>query len=252
MSTHMTEDKGPQVSAVNYAFLVLSSIAVILRFCGRFVAQKAGFWWDDWLSLAALPFVWAICGISLYWVSIGLGKHIDQIPGSHSELVKLLLIDDLIYNTGLTVVKLSVLLFYVRIFRIVLVYQVIFWIVAFLVISWGIAINFLAIFSCTPIHKSWDPTIPGHCLKTGNTFLGATIPNIVIDFILLLLPIPMLWRLHVEILSKIALVGVFSAGYWESCVSSNPDHERTVSSAHQQLLAKYFQFSKTWYSEVFA
>ena len=147
-------------------------------------------------------------------MSIGLGKHIDQIPGSHSELAKLLLIDNLIYNTGLTVVKMSVLLFYVRVFRIVLVYRVIFWIVAFLIISWGIAINFLAIFACTPVHRYWDPTVPGTCLNKNLTFLGATVPNIVIDFILLVLPIPMLWRLHVETSTKFALVGVFSAGYW--------------------------------------
>ena len=54
MSTHSTGDKGPQVNATSYAFLVLSTIAVVLRFCGRFVAPKSGFWWDDWLSLAAL------------------------------------------------------------------------------------------------------------------------------------------------------------------------------------------------------
>ena len=54
MSTHINEDKGPRVNAANYAFLVLSTIAVILRFCGRFVGHKAGFWWDDWLSLTAL------------------------------------------------------------------------------------------------------------------------------------------------------------------------------------------------------
>ena len=54
MSTYTIEDVGPQLNAVSYAFLVLSTIAVSLRFCGRMVAPKAEFWWDDWLSLAAL------------------------------------------------------------------------------------------------------------------------------------------------------------------------------------------------------
>ena len=54
MSPPTIEDKGFQVNAVSYAFLVLSTIAVALRFCGRYVAHKAGFWWDDWLSLASL------------------------------------------------------------------------------------------------------------------------------------------------------------------------------------------------------
>ena len=118
------------------------------------------------------------------------------------------------YNTGLTVIKMSVLLSYVRIFRIVLVYRVVFWIVAFLIIGWGIAINTMAIFQCTPIHKAWDLTIPGHCLNLSKTYLGTAITNIVIDFILLVLPIPMLWKLHIQTSSKIALIVVFSAGYW--------------------------------------
>ena len=54
MSTHTAGDKGPQLNVVCYVFLVLSTIAVLLRFCGRMVAHNAGFWWDDWLSLVAL------------------------------------------------------------------------------------------------------------------------------------------------------------------------------------------------------
>ena len=154
-----------------------------------------------------------MCGIGLYWVSIGLGKHIDQIPGSASELAKVLFIVDLIYNTGLTVIKMSVLLFYVRVFGIVLD-RFVFWIVAFLIIGWGISMNFKVVFNCAPIHKAWDPTLPGHCLSLYKTFLGTAISNIVIDFVLLVLPVPMLWRLRIEISNKIALVAVFSAGYW--------------------------------------
>ena len=154
-----------------------------------------------------------MCGVVLYNVTTGLGKHIDQISGSHSELAKLRLIVDLIYNTGLTVIKMSVLLFYVRVFRIV-VHRFIFWIVAFLIIGWGISTNFMSTFSCVPVHKAWDSTVPGHCSSLFKSFLGTAIPNIVIDFILLVLPVPILWRLHMKIPSKIALVAVFSAGYW--------------------------------------
>jgi hypothetical protein len=54
MAESVTEDKGPQIRAVTYAMLVLATVAVALRFWARSVALKAGFWWDDWLSLAAL------------------------------------------------------------------------------------------------------------------------------------------------------------------------------------------------------
>ena len=155
-----------------------------------------------------------MCGIALYWVSIGFGKHLDQLPRSNSELAKILFIVGLVYNTGLTVIRMSVLLTYVRIFRIVPVYRVVFWIVAFLIISWGIAIDVMAIFTCTPTHKEWDWTTPGHCLNYRKAFLRTAVTNIVIDFILLVLPMPMLWKLQKETSTKIALIVVFSAGYW--------------------------------------
>lgn len=40
--------------ATTYVFLILGTLAVILRFWARWIAHKAGFWWDDWLSLASL------------------------------------------------------------------------------------------------------------------------------------------------------------------------------------------------------
>lgn len=111
-------------------------------------------------------------------------------------------------------VKLSVVLFYVRIFKIVPVYRNLLWATSFLVISWCIAFNFMTIFSCTPVNKLWDPEIAGACLASNKMFLGPSISNIVIDLILLFFPMPILWKLQLKTSSKILLVGAFAAGYW--------------------------------------
>lgn len=226
------QDKRSHFIAANYAFLIIVTVAVVLRLYGRYIAHKAGFWWDDWLSLVALvshscyyprdpllistqPFVWSICAVSLYWASAGMGKHIDRIPVSRQpELSKLLFVGNLIYNTGLTAVKMSVLLFYVRVFRIVYTYRIFFFITAALILGWFLAINFLVLFACDPPRKSWDPTTPGTCLDSSFTFLGATIPNLLIDLVLLVLPMPMVWKLQTDLGHKVALLGVFAAGYW--------------------------------------
>ena len=118
----------------------------------------------------------------------------------------------ILYNTGFTVVRLSVLFFYVRIFRSVHKYRMAFWTVGSLIIGWCIATNFLAIFSCIPIHKAWNPEIPGHCLDPSRTFLGPTILNILIDIVLLVLPIPMIWKLSMNTTRRLALVVVFCSG----------------------------------------
>jgi hypothetical protein len=46
-------DQGPKVVAVAAVLMVISTIAVILRFVARLLS-KAGLWWDDWCILAAL------------------------------------------------------------------------------------------------------------------------------------------------------------------------------------------------------
>lgn len=54
MAEPTVPNQGPHIDAAAYIMLILVTIAVALRFCSRYVAHKAGFWWDDWLALIAL------------------------------------------------------------------------------------------------------------------------------------------------------------------------------------------------------
>jgi hypothetical protein len=119
-----------------------------------------------------------------------------------------------VYNTALSLVKLSVLLFYIRIFRTVSKYRPAFYAVGFTIVGWWIAIDFVALFTCIPIRKSWIPTLPGECINTQHTFVAATTSNILVDVLLLIVPMPMLWKLQVGTPQKFALLGIFACGYW--------------------------------------
>ncbi len=165
------------------------------------------------LPFMSQPFVWTNCALSIYWVSIGLGKHISQVSWPHSRLVLILFIVNLVYNTGLSLVKMSVLIFYIRIFGSVQAYKVAFWILGAIILGWYIAVTLLALFNCVPLNKLWNPSISGHCVSQHSAFLGATISNFIVDFMILFLPMPMLWQLHLETSRKIGLVAVFTAGY---------------------------------------
>ena len=124
-----------------------------------------------------------------------------------------LFVENFIYNTGISLVKISVLLFYSRVFRNVRSYRIALYVVGAILVGWWIAIDFLALFTCVPVQRAWQSNVPGHCLDQQKTFLGASISNVVADFILLVLPVPMLWNLQVSRSRKFALVGVFVAGY---------------------------------------
>lgn len=153
----------------------------------------------------------AHCALNIYWVYLGLGQHIAQIdPSSMTNLIRINYPVNLMYNAALTLIKLSVLMFYVRVFKIVRIYQIALWLAGIIVVAWGITLFFTTLLACIPIEKNWYPSISGHCIERPYTLL---IPNILTDFILLILPMPMLWSIQLSCPRKIGLCGLFAAGY---------------------------------------
>ena len=118
---------------------------------------------------------------------------------------------ELIYASAILTIKLCILSFYRRIFA-VAEFKILSSIVVAVVIAWWIAIVLVSIFSCHPINGFWDATVKPRCINTEAFFVGNAVPNIVTDIIILLLPIRMIWRLHVSRDQKLALSFVFMLG----------------------------------------
>ena len=81
-----------------------------------------------------------------------------------------------------------------------------------------IAICLALIFECHPIPKFWDPFVEGKCVHVQDLYLANGILNVVTDFLVLLVPVPMLWALHVSSRQKFVLGGIFATG--SLCVPS--------------------------------
>lgn len=160
------------------------------------------------------PFTWALVGCDLGWVSVGLGKHVWSPGVQPATGMKFLLASECVYDTSITLIRLSVLLFYHRIFGTDRGFKLSLWVSAGILVAWFLAITILAIFQCNPVAKQWNFTLPGHCYSLFGTFLGVTIPNIFLDLLLLLLPLPKLWKLQLQLKKKIALIFNFMLGYW--------------------------------------
>lgn len=78
--------------------------------------------------------------------------------------------------------------------------------------AWGIAVFFATLFQCNPVAGNWDKNIPGsHCLLD-HILLKLSIPNAVLDWFVLLLPIVVVWKLQVSIDRKLALTAIFLVG----------------------------------------
>ena len=163
------------------------------------------------------PFLLATLVLTLYWVHIGLGKHLKRVlvTGTKaSDILLLLFVDGFLYSTGITLVKLSALLFYARVFKNITWYRRTLLAAGILAIAWWIAFVLVATFTCLPVDKQWIKAKRGHCIDPASTYIGTATPNVLIDLFILLLPMPMIWRLQASVRRRLALGVVFALGYW--------------------------------------
>ena len=117
----------------------------------------------------------------------------------------------LTYTFAVPTVKISILLFYRRIF-VTRSFQIASLVLIMCCVAWFIAIFMLDIFQCTPVQRQWDRTIEGSCVNDRLSFVSNGIFNILIDFATLLLPMPVIWKLHRSWQDRIALMGIFALG----------------------------------------
>lgn len=118
----------------------------------------------------------------------------------------------LFWNTCLPVIKLSIVLFYQRIFPVPSMIFACRSVMLFLA-AWYVAFQTTAIFQCIPIHHEWQKkTTKGHCIDFVPfvTTLAAT--NLCTDVLLLVLPTREIWKLQIPWPRKIGLSIIFTLG----------------------------------------
>ncbi|KAL8877571.1 MAG: hypothetical protein Q9198_004436 [Flavoplaca austrocitrina] len=114
--------------------------------------------------------------------------------------------------------KVAILVFYLRVnptqpFR----YSV--FAVLFITLGYMIALCLALFFQCQPIAKFWNPLLEGQCLNQEDLFLWNSILNVFADFLVLILPIPMLRKLQVGMRQKWIIGLLFGIGSLTCIVS---------------------------------
>jgi hypothetical protein len=118
----------------------------------------------------------------------------------------------IVYNTGLTLVKVSILLQFLQFFVGTTIRRIS-WGALGIVAAYGLWTCLGSIFACTPIAFFWEKNIPGgHCLNLLIFWFSNASFNIVTDFIICILPIPVLKALQLPKKQKYILTVVFVLG----------------------------------------
>ena len=126
--------------------------------------------------------------------------------------MKYLLALILVHLVSVALPKISVLCLYLRIFTKRCPRALCYVIIGVIIANW-IVFSLTAIFQCSPIAYQWDRSIPyGKCIDVVAFSKASSVPNIVTDFLMLILPLPTLWRLQASVLRKVGLTLVFMTG----------------------------------------
>ena len=111
----------------------------------------------------------------------------------------------------LGLVKISILLFYLRLFPYEKFRYAVF-AALFFVIGTTISLTFISILQCTPIQFYWNKDVQGKCLNLNSMAYLANAFTISSDFLILVLPVPVIAKLRLGLSKKLGAMLMFAIG----------------------------------------
>ncbi|KAI0885362.1 uncharacterized protein GGS22DRAFT_163511 [Annulohypoxylon maeteangense] len=212
-------ERGPTVITVVSLFIGLTTVAVLLRFASRF-SRRVRFGADDWFSVAALIIDIGFSATVILSVRRGMGIHDWAVDDSTSwRIVKMEYISSLINPIACVLVKVTLILFYRRVFTMNYKWFKYAWYSLFCsIIAHATAAFIGSVFQCIPPSYSWERvrlnhSAQGFCGVNNDALaMASNIMVIVIEVGLFILPITMLSRLQLKCSQKIGLMLIFGTG----------------------------------------
>ncbi|KGO63253.1 hypothetical protein PEX1_069330 [Penicillium expansum] len=219
----LDDSRSKAILIVTSVFFSTSLLSVILRCFVRTQVVRAWGWDDGTMVIAMiLNTIFAICGIvgSRY----GLGRKMAYFIHHPDDLHRAMLcwwVGQLFYVSTCIVAKLSIIIALLRI-TISRVHAYILYAAMALATAIGVLFFFLTMFQCSPVDYFWNrmqPHAHGKCINT-TTLIGVaylySVGAAITDLTIGLLPVALIWNLHMRCRTKVAVVAVLGVG----CVAS--------------------------------
>lgn len=216
------KDKSKEFLVVNITFGLITAVVVGLRLGYRlFFSQRRGLLdFDDFLILLASPIAIATLAVLLkgLWEH-GLGKSVWGVNAdSMLDFGVYMYIVEILYLTLLTLVKLTLSVFYLSIFPGKTVRRLLWGTIAFH-IAFGLAFMFKGIFQCQPVSYSWTRfnthdvgPARGSCVNiNASGWVNASV-NVAVDFWLIAIPLFEVRKLNLHWKKKVGAALMFMTG----------------------------------------
>ena len=154
-------------------------------------------------------------------VSVFISRYLSLIPKEailswlrrHAKRIRQsLLVNSCLYAATITAARLSILLFYRRIFSVYATLTHITTILVVLSVCWWITVEATILSYCVPLEAHWDLRVKGRCINFGLFFIILSVVELIIDISILCLPIWVIPRLHLNFKNKAILLCIFLLG----------------------------------------
>ena len=206
-----------KIIIVNVVTLVVAIFAVLLRLVSRWLSA-AHFWWDDGLMIVGLVLTFGSSAFNFVAANHGAGKHQEVVSKQdQAKLSQIIYGIEILYPLVVTAIKCSILMLYLRLFGVRPLFRKVIYAMLALVVGWCIAVVFAAIFQASPPSLLWTTNLKDlpkgyHHIDFPAYLIGSAVPNVVMDFAILLLPMSIVWQLQINMSRKMALSAVFAVG----------------------------------------
>ncbi|KAF0331934.1 integral membrane protein [Colletotrichum asianum] len=207
-----------QMIGLAVGFMIIPTIFYVLRIWAKLLVKR--FAWDDYLAGFALLVSITCCTLQLSTAIHGhLGQHQPTFPDGSPIMDDpgLIFFEEnkfalnMISILGLGLVKSSILVLYRSLFPSRRFHYVVYAALAF-VIGWTVSFFFSHLFTCYPITVFIEPYYGNSCVQTVPMFLALLFTDVVADFAILIIPIPMVIRVRMPLKKKLAVIGMLGLG----------------------------------------
>ncbi|KAI9695596.1 MAG: hypothetical protein M1820_008521 [Bogoriella megaspora] len=206
------------------AMAVIATLAVGIRI-GVHIRYKILMIGSDSLTVLSLAIFFGYIGVLTHYIQHKPGNgeldatKMDSMP-IIIYMLKMLFVTELLFTVNITAIKLSLLMFYNKLFSIKKWFRLAIVVAGAICVAWCITFVLLLVFQCKPVDAHWNMLgSPKYCISTSQLLLGYEMTNLFLDVTILVLPMTMLRQLQMPGYRKASIGGIFLLGAFV-CIAS--------------------------------
>ncbi|PSR77156.1 hypothetical protein BD289DRAFT_378065, partial [Coniella lustricola] len=205
-----------------WATEALATLFVLIRLYSRFRSHRRLFWDDAfvifaWILTFVTAFLWQWQAPPMYWildVDAGRAPPTADIYEKQILWLKVSLTVEIFFYTGLTAVKLSILFFFRRLGDNIHRFKLYWWPVTLFVLAiWFACLGNVQYHCEIGTVQQLDTrycTTEAASQFTSVTLIVNAALDVLSDFMIIMIPVWLLWKVQMHIKRKLALIGLFS------------------------------------------